>query len=157
MRAVAVLLPALLLAGCSGVRVEGLGGSEVAHEPHFEEVRDLVAPQHDRTYAVPVDPGATLVNVTLLLSPRTSGVGLPGVPDPTNAPAQLTLELIDADGRVVAVDKVDPSEPFATLIVESPEPAGEWTARVAGTGASGRVDGQDYGAGYVLTVEVLYS
>lgn len=156
MRFLALLLPVVLLAGCSGVRVEGLTRSDAPREPHFEEARDLVAPQHDRVYAVPVEPGATLVNVTLLLEPRTSGVGLPGVPE-TTVPAQLTLEVLDPDGRVVAADKVDPSEPYTVLLLQAPAPEGEWTARVVGTGASGRVDGQDYGASYVLTVEVLYS
>ena len=159
--AAAFLLLAPLLAGCSGVSVEGITSADAPREPHYEEHRGLVAPQHNQTYAVEVDADATLVNATLLLVPRASGIvpappAMPGAA-PQPAPAQLTLHVLDASGRAVAAATVDPSSPAVTLLVKEIAVPGPWSVRVAGTGASGSLDGQDYGASYVLSIEVQYA
>lgn len=157
------LVAALLFAGCSNVSIEGLDDAEEPREPHYEEHQGLVAPQHDQSYPVQVDAGATLVNATLHLVPRASGLVppgqpvLPGGPVPAPAPAQLTLAVLDAEGHAVAGATVDPSSPDVTLLVKEIAPPGAWTVRVSGTGASGSVDGEDYGASYLLTIEVLYA
>jgi hypothetical protein len=162
MRLLLGLVPALLAAGCANVSVEGLNDAEVPREPHYEEHRGLVAPQHNESYGVEVDAGATLVNATLRLVPRASGVvppqpGLPGAPPTTPAPAQLTLAVLDAAGRAVAGATVDPAAPDVTLLVKEVTVPGPWTVRVSGTGASGSVDGEEYGASYLLSIEVLYA
>lgn len=160
MRLVAALLAALLLAGCSAGPMERLAPAEGPREPHYEEHQGLVAPRHDQAYPFEVGADATLVNATLRLVPRSSGIvpPAPGVPDAatTAAPAQLTVALLDASGVVVASAAVDPAAPFATLLVEELSAPGAWTVRVSGTGASGSVDRQEYGASYILSIEVLY-
>lgn len=160
MRLLAALSASLLLAGCSGVSVEGLDDAESRREPHYEEHRGLVAPQHDERFEVQVEAGATLVNATLHLVPRASGLvaGAPAVPGPSPAPApaQLTLHVLDAAGRAVAGATVDPSSPDVTLLVKEVTAPGLWTVRLSGAGASGSVDGQDYGASYLLSIEVVY-
>ena len=161
MRGTAVLLVALtaLLAGCANVKVEGLQRSDAPREPYYAEHRDMVAPQHNKTYEVPVLDGATLVNATLHLTPRNTGIPVAAPtlpPGAAPAPAKLTLEVLDAAGRAGAAAVADPSTPNVTLPVHEITVPGAWTLRVTGGGASGSVDGQDYGAAYLLTVEVLY-
>lgn len=163
MRALAAtaLASALLLAGCSSVTVEGLQRADEPREPYYEEHRGLVAPQHNETYPLEVPADAALVNATLRLLPRDGGIvpAAPGVPDaqPTAAPAQLLLEVLDPAGRAVAAGTVDPAEPLLTLLVKEIPVPGAWSVRVTGTGASGTVEGTDYGASYRLTIEILFS
>lgn len=166
---VALLLAPLLMAGCTGVSIQGLTPSEAPREPWYEEHRDLVAPQHSRAYEVHVTEEATLLNATVRLIPQTNGVPTGPTAPPAAAPAttpataltppapaRLLLEVFDPSGREVGEAEADPSEPVATLLVQEPAEAGTWTVRVTGTGASGRLDGQEYGASYLLSIEVLH-
>lgn len=154
---VALLLAPLLMAGCSGVSLQGLSPSGGPGEPWYVEHRDLVAPQHNRTYDLPVDAGAALINATVRLVPQTNGLPSgPGLPAGAVAPpARLLLEVFDPSGRRMGEAEADPGEPTATVLVPAPAEAGSWIVRVTGTGASGRLDGQEYGASYLLSIEVL--
>lgn len=164
MRAVPLLALALplVLAGCAEVSIEGLQRADEPREPHYEEHRGLVAPQHNETFALEVPSDATLVNATLHLVPRGSGAvppaapGVPGDASPTLAPAQLLLEILDPAGRPLAAATVDPTSPDVTLLVKEIALPGKWLVRLSGSGASGTVEGADYGASYLLTMEILF-
>lgn len=156
MRWSALLVAALtaLTAGCASVP-EGLSpldGNEAPPEPYYWEYRSTVAPQHERTYAVNVGPRAALLNATLALESRTNGLPLPDA-----APAQLTLALLAPSGTVVRSTQLDMQRPSASILVEEFAERGAYTLRVHGGGASGDIEGSDYGSAYVLTVEVLHA
>lgn len=144
-----------LSAGCTGVP-EALaplgGGPEAPPEPYYWEYRATVAPQHERSYTVEVGPRAALFNATIHLESRTNGLPLPGA-----APAQLTLALVAPSGEVVRSAQLDPQRSSASILVEEFPERGTYTVRVHGGGASGDIEGSDYGASYVLSVEVLHA
>ena len=151
MRAFAVLLVAALFAGCTqGAGLERLTGGDAPREPFYEEHRAVVAGEHDRSYAFAVEEGSALVNVTLVLDLRTNGLALP-----ERAPAQLRLELLDAADVVLDAVMLDAEHPSASLVA-APSAPGELRARVTGFGVSQAVDGSDYGAAYLLSIEVAY-
>lgn len=149
---VALLVVPLLLAGCTGP--EGAfsfsrSGDPLA--PYFQEYHEVVAGEHAKSFDVPVDAQARRVNVTLQLDSRTNGLPVPGAP-----PAQLDARLVAPDGTIVREARLDARAPEAALAVEDVAP-GMYRLDVEGFGASQELDGQAYGAGYVVTIEVAYA
>lgn len=144
-----------LSAGCTSVP-EALAplrdDAGAAPEPYYWEYRATVAPQHERAYEVEVGPRAALLNATLSLESRTNGLPLPGA-----APAQLTLALLSPSGEVVRSAQLDPQRTSASILVDEFPERGAYTLRVHGGGASGDIEGSDYGASYILSVEVLHA
>lgn len=156
MRLVALAMLALLTAtaGCAemGEGMSRLTGGRAPDVPlpYYVEYRADVVPQHDRSYALPVDADATRLTARLVLETRDAGTGLGAF-----APARLQLTLHDATGATVATAWADPARPEATLTLDAPAP-GDYTARIAGAGISESLDDVRYGAAYLLTVEVAY-
>lgn len=151
MRAYVLLVLALVSAGCtSGEGLGALTGRDAARDPLYEEHRAAVSGQHDQEYPFAVEPGATVANVTLRLENWKHGLPLPG-----QAPAQLTLALLDASGAALDSVVLDGDHPVASLLATMPAP-GTYLARVSGFGVSQELEGDEYGAGYALSVEVLY-
>lgn len=151
MRALALLLVVALGAGCTGEGIARLTGQEEPREPYYKEHRAAISGQHDASYEFPVEAGTSLVNVTLALDLRTQGIALP-----ERAPAQLRLELLDAADVLLDAVTLDAEHPTASLVAEAPSTAGTYRARVTGFGVSQAIEGDDYGAGYLLSVEVAY-
>lgn len=149
-RALLLLAVALLLAGCTAKEpLAPLRGETPAPDPYYKEHRAIISGQHDEEYPVPVEAGAREVNVTLALDARTQGL-----PVPEAAPARVRLEILDGAGARLGEATLDADQPTASLVLELA--AGDYVARVSGVGASQAVQGEDYGAGYLLSVEVLY-
>lgn len=156
MRWAAPLLAAVmaLSAGCASAP-EGLAPlkrSDGVPEPYYWEYRSTVAPRHERAYEVEIGPRATLLNATLALEQRTNGLPLPDA-----SPAQLTLALLSPSGEVLRSTQLDAQRPIASILLDEFPERGAYTLRVRGAGASGELEGSDYGASYVLTVEVLHA
>lgn len=148
----ALLAVAVALAGCADPGGFGFSretGTQL--DPYFHEYREVVAGQHAKTFDVPVDAPAALVNVTMLLDARTHGL-----PVPDASPAQLDVRLLDPTGAPVKEARVDARAPQASLVATDLAP-GLYRVEVEGFGASQQLDGQEYGAGYVVTIEILYA
>jgi len=145
-----LVLP-LLLAGCAS---EGGGfgfqRADAPPDPFYKEHRAVVSGPHEKLFDVPVDARAALVNVTVALDARTSGLAAGAV-----SPAQLELRLLDPAGAPLAHARVDAREPQARLVVEDVAP-GLHRVEVKGLGAAQDLDGKTYGASYLLTIEILY-
>jgi hypothetical protein len=148
----ALLLVPLLLAGCTGSDALGFAEGEPGpREPYYKEHRGLVAGEHAARYELPVEAGAEMANVTVLLDARTNGLPLPDA-----APASLQVALLAPDGARVREAELDAQNPRAVLALEGP-PAGLYVVEVRGLGAAPEVDGRTYGAAYVVGAEVLYA
>lgn len=150
--ALALAFALSLTAGCA----EEGGGFRFSRaneplEPYFQEYHEVVAGEHLKRFDVPVDAPARLVNVTVQLDSRTNGLPVPGTPA-----AQLTARLLDPAGAVVREATLDTRTPVASLVAENAEP-GLYALEVEGFGAAQDLDGETYGAGYVATIEVLYT
>lgn len=151
MRAALVLVP-LLLAGCAAP--EGLGfagGDDAPRDPYYKEHREVVSGAHNKTFDVPVDVRAALANVTIALDARTNGLPLP-----ESAVAQLDVVLLSPGGEPLGGTAIDMQHRSASLLVEDLAP-GTYHVRVSGFGAAPELDGRTYGAGYLLTIEVVYA
>ena len=147
-----IVLAASLLAGCAAP--EGLGfsgGSDEAREPYFAQHREVVDGEHERRFAFPVEDGAALVNVTIVMDPRTNGLPLPEA-----APARLDVAVLSPSGEALNGAILDAQRRSATFAVPAPV-AGAHTVAIQGFGAAPEVDGERYGASYVLTIEVVYA
>lgn len=152
MRLLVLILVAAVSAGCT--QGEGLGplaGADEPREPHFEEHRAALSPDHDVDYPFAVDAGASLVNVTLLLETWRHGLPLPG-----ESPAQVRIALVDAAGTLVEEAVLDGTQRTASLVASAPSAAGTYHAQVRGFGLSQPIEGDEYGAAYRLTIEVAY-
>ena len=146
----ALVLPALL-AGCTGEDgAFGFQRADAVLEPYFHEYREIVAGSHAKLFDVPVDATPNVVNVTILLDPRTNGL-----PVPDASPAQLTVRLLDPSGAPVREATLDTRTPAASLVAEDLAP-GLYKVEVEGIGVSQDLDGQTYGSGYVVTIDILY-
>lgn len=151
-RALALVLVSLALAGCASEEgAFGFQGATGPMEPYFREYREVIAGQHAKRFDVPVDAPATLVNVTILLDARTNGLALPEV-----APARLDVRLLDPAGALIGEAQLDARRPQAELLAGPLEP-GLYAVMVEGFGASQDLEGDDYGAGYVVSVEIVYA
>lgn len=148
--ALAVLL-AGALAGCAAPETLQIGRGPAAPDPFYREHRAQVQGEHDERYPLDVDPGATLLNITLLLDARTNGLPLPDTPL-----ARLTLDLHDPSGTLVQSIDVVPDRPTAILRHADPMP-GTYDVRIRGIGFSQALDGKDYGAAYLLALEIQYA
>lgn len=145
-----LLVPAT--AGCADV-AEGIQELRKADEqapPYYQEYHEMVAPQHERVYEAPVAEGALLLNVTLMLRAKETPVQAAQPP-----PAQLTVTLLDPAGNPLKTAAIDARTPQASLLLQVPE-AGAYAVKVRGGGLATTVEGKDYGAAYVLSVEALY-
>lgn len=147
-----LLLLAGSFAGCAEVEIDGLQRAEAAPPPYFKEYRASVAPDHAANYSFDVGSRAQLVNVTVRLEAEGGGLPVPGF-----SPARLHVTLLDADGVSQAAADVDARAPNASLLVETIERRGAWSVVVDGFGASGAIEGVDYGASYVLGIEVVHA
>jgi hypothetical protein len=148
----ALLLCALVLAGCTSGQPLGLSGKQAGPaEPYFKEYREVVAPHTERTKAFPVGAGAIRANVTMDLLQRGNGLPLPDA-----AAATVTFAVLDPAGAVVDAKTVDARAPNASLVLTELAKTGEWTVHITGAGASGAFEDASYGAEYLLSVEVLY-
>lgn len=141
---------ALVTAGCTAAEPLGLSDGDTPREPYYKDYRETVAPHTERAKLFPVEEGALLANVSMVLTQRDSGLPLPEA-----APARVHFEVIDPAGRVLGADAVDARDPFATIVLSGPTP-GDWTVRLTGTGATGVFEDASYAAEYVLSVEVVY-
>lgn len=148
--AVAILLP-MVLAGCA--TQDGLGFAQDARppDPYYKEHRALLAGEHHEVYEVPVNEGARELNVSATLRTRDNGLPSPGV-----APASLRVQIIAPDGAPLAERTIDAREGSASLVLTELPGAGAYLVRVDGVGASQPIDGEEYGAEYLLVAEVLY-
>lgn len=155
MRAVlaAVVVAAVLLSGCSASVTDSaarLRSARAPVEPYFMEYRADVAPEHDASYAVPVDAGAAALQVNVDLKPKDDQLSLPRV-------ASLTVELVAPSGEVVGSRVVDARAPAASIAIGQPPATGEYVVRVTGGGAPTVLETVATSAYYVLTVEVVYA
>lgn len=153
MRRLAWILAPLLVAGCASSEGVGFAGrNALPPDPYYKEYRELIAGEHHETFRVPVEEGARLVNVTVTLESRTNGL-----PFPAATPASLRIALLAPDGATeISNATLDAQSPAASLVVEDLPGAGTYTVRVDGFGAAQPVEGETYGAAYILTTEVLY-
>lgn len=151
MRALIVVVFAALLGGCTAEEgAFAFQRGEVALDPYFKEYREVVAGSHSKLFEVPVEAQASVVNVTVQLDARTNG--LP-VPDAT--PARLRVQLVDPSGATLREAELDARTPAASLVLED-APPGLYQVRIDGFGASQDLEGETYGSGYVVMVEVAY-
>lgn len=151
MRLVVALLAAALLAGCqASPTLDRLRGVDVAPDPIFLERRADVDATHDASYPVEVGERAEELNVTLRLVTRAPAL-------PTLAPpARLSVEVLAPSGAVLASDTLDAGNTdFAFATRDLPE-RGAYAVHVWGQGVSETLQGQGYGASYVVTMEVLH-
>lgn len=151
-RAVLVLLVAAL-AGCTGAG-DGLGAlrGDAARDPYIHEFRDALSPQYNRTYAFPVDAGAASLNVSSALAMRSGGV-LPG----QDAPASVTVTLLDPAGQARGVETLDPTQTNASLLLPRPLAVGAWHVQVVGSGGSVDAQAAQVSTVYVVDVAVRYA
>lgn len=151
-RAVLVLLVAAL-AGCTGAG-DGLGPlrGDAPHDPYIHEFRDALSPQYNRTYAFPVDAGAASLNLSSALSMRSGGV-LPG----QDAPASLTVTLLDPAGQARGEQRLDPGQTRASLLLPRPLAAGAWHVQVVGTGGALDAQAAQVSTVYAVDVTVRYA
>lgn len=151
MRVLVLLVVASAFAGCTAGEGLGLGGgAEDGRDPYYKEWRSFVDGSHMKLYEIPVEAGATVLNVTVLLDPRTNGLPLPDL-----VLARLDLSLSDPAGAPVVEGEVDVQRRVASLVVQDPVP-GTYIAQVSGLGTSEEIDGARYGDAYTLTAEVTY-
>ena len=149
MRLPAVLLAALVLAGCaSSEKLDRLRGVETAPEPYYKQYEEDVDASVDKTYAVDVKERATVLNATLALLTRSGGVA-----SAAPSPAQLTLQVTAPSGAPAGTATVDAQRPAATVRLAPPAERGAYAVRVTGAGVSGA----ELGASYVLALEVEYA
>lgn len=148
----ALVAPAIL-AGCTDPDGGGFGfqRGEAGLEPYFQEYREIVAGPHAKLFDVPVDASLNLVNVTVQLDSRTNGL-----PVPEASPAQLEVRLLDPAGVAVREAVLDTRTPTVSLVAEDLAP-GLYKVEIEGVGFSQDLDGQTYGSGYVVTVDVAYA
>lgn len=150
--ALLVVLVASALSGCTGGEGLGLGGgADDEREPYYKEWRSFVDGSHLMVYDVPVEAGATTLNVSVVLDPRTNGMPLPDL-----VLARLDLSLSDPSGAPLLHAEVDVQHRSASLVLSEPAP-GRYVVQVSGVGTSQEIDGTRYGDAYTLSAEVLYS
>ena len=152
MRAFVLLLAAALLAGCqASPTLERLRGSDAAPDPSYLERRVDVGATHDARHPVEVGERAVELNLTLRLDARA-----PTVPTPA-APARLAVEIILPSGRTVPLGALDATQPTLSFATRELPERGAYVVHVWGGGVSEAVEGQGYGASYLLTMEVLHA
>ena len=152
MRVALLILVPLLAAGCmSSPGGLGFAGDRGVQEPFYKEYREILAGEHHKDFVIPVEAGANVVNVSVSLRSRAEGIPLPNT-----VPAQLHVTLLAPDGSALDEASLDARAPDANLTAND-VPPGQYLARVDGLGASQPVDGQEYGASYVLATEVTYT
>jgi hypothetical protein len=147
---VLALALAVALPGCASEGGLGFQRDQLPPDPYYKEYRELLAGEHHKDFAIPVDQQAAQVLVEVALTNRDQGLPLP------QAPASLQVRLLAPDGTVLDEAQLDATRSEATLVVEDLAP-GRYLARVDGIGASQDLDGRPYGAEYLLTVEIVYA
>lgn len=149
MRVVVALLAAALLAGCqASPTLERLRGETSVPEPIFLEHVARVGADHDERYEVEVGERAALLNVTVSLAPR--GASAAGA-----APARLDVEILSPSGVALRNATLDAARPTLAFTTDQFAERGTYAVRVRGVGLSQPL-GQDVGAVYVVTLEVLH-
>lgn len=151
---VVLALVAAPMSGClADVRERADGYADrIRSEPlppqdFIEVFDDFVAPQHDASYAVPVQAGARTFLVTINLTVETPTPQFP------LAPAQIQVSIENPNATVVGGPiTLDPQNPNAVLNVTDLSAVGEYALRVTGRGLSGN----DYGARYTAEAVVSY-
>lgn len=142
------LLAAVLLAGCqASPTLDRLRGGDPAPEPVFLERRAVVNASHDARWPVEVGERAAGLNVSLRLEARA-------LPDVVGGPARLDVEVLAPSGRVLRSGTADAAHPAWSFGTRDLPERGEHVVRVRGHGFSESLQGQGYGASYVLTLEV---
>lgn len=144
--AVALVLP---LAGCASVTLEGPLARHDTPPAEYREFRDIIGPSYDRAYAIEIGERARAINATLTLHTR----GEP-IPAPALTPARLTLQILDPAGIALAQLEVDAANPTTGVLLEQLPARGAYELRITGNGVAGALDGADYGASYLLAVEI---
>ena len=148
MRSLPFLLAAVLLAGCqASPTLERLRGDAPAPEPVFLERSAVVNATHEAAWPVEVGERASALNVTLRLETRA----LPGFLGP---PARLDVSVLTPSGQALHAGTVDATHPTFTFRTEELAERGQYVVHVRGQGFSESLQGQGYGASYVLTMEV---
>jgi hypothetical protein len=147
------LASALLLAGCAASDpMDTLrGGAGSAPEPYYKSYSGPVDPQLDKSFDLAVEPRATVLNATVALLTRSGGVA-----GTAPTPAQLQIQLLAPDGSIAKSATVTPEQPAAVVLMDAPA-AGNYRVHLAGSGLSGALQGSDYGASYVLVLQVEYA
>lgn len=151
LRVAVALLAAVLLAGCqASPTLDRLRGVDVVPDPIFLERRADVDAAHDASYPVDVGERAQELNVTLRLATRAPAL-------PTLAPpARLSVEVLAPSGAVLHADTLDAGNPMVEFATRDLAERGAYVVHVWGQGVSETLQGQGYGASYVLTMEVLH-
>jgi type IV pilus biogenesis protein CpaD/CtpE len=150
-RAVLLLVVTLALAGCTDSPLSPSRGPGAIPEPYFEEYRDDLAAQYEKTYDAPIDERAVELIASLDLAAKTAGLL-----DAPATPAKLTLAILSPDGKALRSADVDAAHPTARLDVKEFERNGVHKVRVTGDGFSTQATGGDVGASYALSIEILY-
>lgn len=151
LRVVVALLAAVLLAGCqASPTLDRLRGVDAAPDPIFLERRADVDATHDASYPVEVGERASELNVTVQLVTRAPAL-------PTLAPpARLSVEILAPSGAVLHAVTLDAGNPTVEFATRDLGERGAYVVHVWGQGVSETLQGQGYGASYVLTMEVLH-
>lgn len=151
MRALPFVAVALLAAGCTSSEGGlGFGAGTLPPEPYYKDYRELLAGEHHKDFPLPVEQQARAAIVTVVLQTRDQGLPLPGA-----SPATLTVRILAPDGAILEEAQLDAQRTNASLALDDLAP-GRYLARVDGFGVSQDLDGQAYGAEYLLTAEILY-
>lgn len=144
---VLLLLAAAALCGCASAPqgLSQLTQPDAPQPDYYKEYRAAVGPGFSQAYNVSVAPGARVVNATLTLSTQTHGLAAPEF-----VPATAELALGGQSARA------DPATPQVHVELAQPAP-GKHQVWVNATGPSADVAGAgDYGATFLLVVQVAY-
>lgn len=137
------------MAGCqASPTLQRWSGDAPAPDPIVVLEREDVGPTHDRSFLVEVGDRARELNVSVDLLTRSPALAL------SPPPARLEVEVRAPSGALVRNATLDPSSPRFTFATEDLAERGEYLVRVHGQGVSQTLQGQGYGAAYVLAIEV---
>ncbi len=148
-----VLAFALATAGCTEsvsetmTQLRGDGGHP---EPYYDEYRERIGLEHNKTFRVPVEPGASAVNLAVRLESASDTAAVP-------TPATLTVTVRAPNGETVAKGTLDHATRNVAFVIDPATP-GTYEVRVAGTGPPRTgVEPIHTEPEYVLTTEVTYA
>ena len=147
-RAVGIALAFVLLAGCAASpTLDRLRGAEPPLDPYYKEWHEEVNGTHEKRFTFPVTERSSEINVTVHLTPRASALDA--------APARLTVQVLLPSGAPIANKTLDPTNRDFHLDTRDLVETGDYVIAIAGEGVSGGLQGQNYGAAYIVIVEVL--
>lgn len=148
MRSAVALLAAVLLAGCQASPTLRQWTGDAELDPLVLLEREDVGPTHDRAFPVEVDEHARSLKVGLDLLTRSPALAADA------PPARLDVEVRSPSGSILWNQTVHPAHPTLAFETKDLAERGAYEVRVRGQGVSQTLQGQGYGASYVLAIEV---